>query len=347
MKKILSLLLVMVMVLSLAACGGVGDGTNNDNNTVDPTTEPTTAPTTEPTTAPTTEPTTEPSTEPSTEAGNALASFSMSISENFAPVRNLYISDNGDGTVFVEYLGEVRKMSFAFDGAALKVIADALATLDLESLGEGGWEEETTVSCSLYVSYADYSMVMYDYAGTEIPELFNTMMNTMDAAFQTALAELEVYVPQMQIMEGIDATIETELLTIMNNSGIVNLDSLGAMSIPTDDAESFGYAAGLSSNEGITAAAVCQNMMMGGAAFQLVIVSLADESKAADVAADFEAKADFGKWVCVRPDQALIAQKGNLVLCLMAPNDMFAGTSASIADAGWTTLKTLTDPLAG
>ena len=151
----------------------------------------------------------------------------------------------------------------------------------------------------------------------------------------------------MQVMEGMDATIESEMLSIMNNSGIVNLDSLGAMAIPTDDAESFGFTAGLISNEGITAGAICQNMMMGGAAFQLVIVSLEDEAKAADVAADFEANANFDKWVCVRPDQALIAQKGNLVLCLMAPNDMFTGTADSIANAGWTTVKTLTDPLAG
>ena len=122
------------------------------------------------------------------------------------------------------------------------------------------------------------------------------------------------------------------------------IDALGAMAIPTDDAESFNYAAGLSSNEGITAGAVCQNMMMGGAAYQVVIVTLAEGTDASAVAADFEANLDFGKWVCTRPDSALIAQKGNMVLCMMGPTDLFTGTATAIENAEWTTIKTVADP---
>lgn len=54
MKRLLALLLALVMVLSLAACGGE----------TEPTTEPTNAPTSEPTQAPTTEPTVAPTEEP-------------------------------------------------------------------------------------------------------------------------------------------------------------------------------------------------------------------------------------------------------------------------------------------
>ena len=50
MKKFLALVLALVMVLGLAACG-------DNNPTTEPSSAPTTAPTTEPTTAPTTEPT--------------------------------------------------------------------------------------------------------------------------------------------------------------------------------------------------------------------------------------------------------------------------------------------------
>ena len=57
MKKLLSLLLAAVMLLTLAACGGPAE---------EPTTVPTTTPTTAPATAPTTEPVTVPTTEPPT-----------------------------------------------------------------------------------------------------------------------------------------------------------------------------------------------------------------------------------------------------------------------------------------
>lgn len=62
MKKLSALLLALVMVFALAACG---NGTPAETTApTEPTTEPTTVATTEPTTEPTTEATTEPTTEP-------------------------------------------------------------------------------------------------------------------------------------------------------------------------------------------------------------------------------------------------------------------------------------------
>jgi len=332
MKKILSLLLALVLVLSLAACGG-----EKPEPTTEPTEAPTSAPTTEPTQAPTTEPTEAPTTEPVV-TDNALVSFSMGTMENFEPVTSMYIADNGDGTVFVQYMGEFRKQSFAFDAAALTEIANALATLDLTTLGESVYGEGNK-SCSLYVSYADGSVVMYDYSGEEIPAEFTAMMNTMDAAFQAAIADLEIYVPQVQVMGDLDAGIQTEILEIMNNSGIANLDSLYVQPIALD--ENFGFAAGLTNADGITAAAVCQGMM--STPYSLVVVTLEDEANAANVAADFEANLDLAKWVCVRADTAMIAQKGNMVLCLMGADTMYTGTAAAIENAGWTVIKTITE----
>ena len=337
MKKILSLLLAAVLVLSLAACGG------NTEPTTEPTDAPTSAPTTEPTQAPTTEPTEAPTTEPSEPAvtDSALVSFYMSVMENYEPVVYMYMSDNEDGTVYVEYTGEFRKQSFAFDAAALTELANALANVDLTTLGEGAYEGEMTTSCSLYVAYADGTMVMYDYAGDAVPAAFEAVLAVLEPAFQAAIADLEVYVPQLQIMGEMDADVQTELLEIMNNSGIGNLDSLAAQAITLD--EYFGFSAGLTSAEGITAAAFCAPMM-NASAYQLVIVTLEDEANAANVAADFEANLDFGKWVCVRPDTAMIAQKGNMVLCLMGAGSMYTGTAAAIENAGWTVVKTVADP---
>lgn len=334
MKKMMSLLLALVLVLSLAACGG------NNEPTTEPTTTPTTAPTTEATTEPTTAPTTEATTEPEGN-DNAITYFTLSVNKNYVPVKRMDISDNYDGTVYVEYVGDVHKKSFNFDGAALTEIANAVAGLDLTSLGESVYGEGS-LSFSLYVSYADGSMVMYDFYGEELADNLQSIVDTMDAAFKTALENLEVYVPQIVVMGDVDAAILDAMQEIMNNSGIENLDSLGVTGIAID--ENFGFAAGLSSSEGITAGANCANMMMGGAAYQLVVVTLEDEANASAVAADFETNMDWNKWVCVRPSDALIAQKGNMVLCLMGSDTMFSGTSAAIKDAGWTVIKTLTDP---
>ena len=190
--------------------------------------------------------------------------------------------------------------------------------------------------------YSDWSSKSADYYGVAAPAEFITGFNAFAAYMETVLADVPEYVPQAMVMGEVDATILAELQNITNNSGILNLDSMGIMSIALD--EYFGFSAGLTNADGIAAAGICQNMMMGGAAYQIVIVTLAEGTDAAAVAADFEANLDFGKWVCTRPDSALIAQKGNMVLCMMGPTELFNGTSTAIANAEWTTIKTVADP---
>ena len=68
MKKIFALLLVLVMILGLAACGaGTPAATPTPEPTAEPTPEPTAEPTPEPTAEPTPEPTAEPTPEPTPE----------------------------------------------------------------------------------------------------------------------------------------------------------------------------------------------------------------------------------------------------------------------------------------
>ena len=79
-------------------------------------------------------------------------------------------------------------------------------------------------------------------------------------------------------------------------------------------------------------------------AYSLVIVTVEDASKAEAVAADFESTMDWRKWVCVAPSNALLAQKDNMVLCLMAADELFTQTQQGIETSGWTVTKTLENP---
>ena len=343
MKKIMSLLLAVVLVLSLAACGG-------ETKPTDPTTVPTTAPTTAPTTEPTTEPTTDPTAGTQGSEGSegtepvvtekAVSSFSMSVMKNYEPVITLFISDNGDGTVYVEYMNEVRKLSYAFDGAAMDTVVAALEGVDLDSLGEGVYEEGIE-AWSLSISYDDFSYFMYDASGEEMPAAYEAILTVMDAAFQTALADLEIYVPEMMVMGSVDADILDAGKEIMNNSGIQNLENMAVSEIALD--ENFAFTAGLSGTEGIVAGASC-GPMMSSIPFSLIIVS-AESDAVSSVAADFETSMNWDKWGCVRASNAMIATKGNLVLCLMASDAQYTGTASAIENAGWTVVTTLVDPL--
>lgn len=333
MKKIMSLLLAAVLVLSLAACGG------DPAPATDPTTEPTAAPTTEPTTAPTTEPATEPSTEETTEPTTAELTLSM-ISVTLGD-KYISISDDYAGGLAVDYSNGIRKVT-TLDMSALAEIEAQLTTSGLTALLGASEYGDTADVASFSMVYSDWSSQSADYYGVEIPEAFTTAFNSFAAYMETLLADVPEYVPQAMVMGEVNADILPEMQAVVNNAGIANVDSLGILDIPMD--EYFAMTAGLSSAEGITAGAVCQNMMMGGAAYSLVIVTLEDASAAAAVAADFEANLDWGKWVCVRPTDALIAQKGNMVLCLMGADTMYTGTVSAIEAAEWTVINTLTDP---
>ena len=75
MKKMISLILLLALLLSFAACSEAPATTGTEPTTptesTQSTTEPTAKPTTQPTTNPTTQPTTEPTTQPATEPTEA------------------------------------------------------------------------------------------------------------------------------------------------------------------------------------------------------------------------------------------------------------------------------------
>ena len=75
-----------------------------------------------------------------------------------------------------------------------------------------------------------------------------------------------------------------------------------------------------------------------------LFVTLEDGVAAADICEDFEANLDWTKWVCVAPTDAMIATKGDMVLCLMGADELFAITASGIEAAGWTVVSTASNP---
>ena len=82
-------------------------------------------------------------------------------------------------------------------------------------------------------------------------------------------------------------------------------------------------------------------MMMGGGVYTVTMVKAADT---AAVAADFEASMDWLKNVCVQASNAVIATKGDLVVCVMASDVQYTNTLAAMQNAGWTTVKEMANP---
>ncbi len=323
----ISLLLLAALMLSMAACGGEAEPTDpvETTNPVE-------------TTAPV-ETTTPVETTPS--EVSAVTYFSMSLGENYDNIVLLTAYPNADGTAYVDYTGKDTKKVGNLDASVLTTIAQELAKTELASLVGQDIFGEGEANASMYIEYTDGTSIMVSFTG-QIPETYTQGFAVMETCFQQLTADLPEYVPTPMVMGDVDATLLSELNTILGSSGIEALDGFAISGIATGD-EFFAYSAGLTSSEGISAAASCAPMMMTNA-YSLVIVTLSDESKAADVAADFEKNIDWRKWVCVAPDDALIAQKGNMVLCLIAGSEQFTQTRNGIQAAGWTELKTLSNP---
>ena len=332
MKKLMSLLLALVLVLSMAACGN----TNPTEAPTDPTNEPTNAPTDPAPTDPA--PTDEPTDPAATNA--TLDMLIMSVGEGMN-MDTVTIYDDGMGGVSVDFnvngVRKVTNMELAVL-AQVEAAVQASGLLDMERAEEYG-EGMNYTSVSLY--YTDGSDFSVTYSGVEVPEAFTTAYNNLVASIETLLADVPQYVPEAQVIGEVDAAILSEMKEIVNNAQIVNLDMMAIMPMDLTDAESFAWSAGLSSAEGISAAAICQNMMMGGGVYTVTMVKAADP---AAVAADFEASMDWLKNVCVQASNAVIATKGELVVCVMASDEQYTNTLAAMQNAGWTTVKEMANP---
>ena len=327
MKKLIALMLAVLMLASLAACGGSGNET-----TVPTTTEPeTTVP--ETTEADTTEP------ETTEAAAEGIEYFSLSLGENYESIKSLTAYYNEDGTVTIDYMGDVRKVGDV-DAAAMTSIEEALETSGLLELNGQEEYQEGEASASMYITYGDGTMLSAGFSGV-IPEAYTTAYTAMDACFQTLTAELPEYVPE-PLLVGEVADSDQEALSGILAGMTLDIPDMYMISGVEKD-EYFTAAMGLSSDEGIASGVSFAPMMMTSA-YSLNIVTLEEGTAADTVAADFASTLDWLKWVCVQPESALIATKDNQVLCLMGSEDLYTMTVSAIEAAGWTTVQSLTNP---
>lgn len=319
-KQITAFLLALIMVLSFAACGGEAE------KETEPAAEPTT---------------TEPATEAPAVDAPVMKDFSMNYSVDYVPVISLYVYDNGDGTYAVSYTGAVRKEAPAMDASVMTQIAEAYANSGLDAFNGQEVYGEGAVSVNFYATLADDTAVSATLAG-EIPEGLMDAYNKMDEAVQEILADVPEYIPEPMVMGEIAENDKAAMDAILENLNIPNADSFALVNIEKND--DFASTAGLSSNDSTVSGVKLQNMMMGGAVYDLSLVTLADGVSAESVAQDFEDCIDWMAWVCVFPNEGLIATKDNQVLRLLGSETLFADTKAAIEAAGWTVVTTLENP---
>ena len=314
MKKMICLLLSVVMLLSMAACGGkttpIEPPEQTENVKV---------------------------TEPTPEVDNLATFISVSYSPNWDESNYLMAYTNEDGTAYVEYSSNGRKVA-TMDVSVLNTITVALQTSGILELdGRMEWVDGEA-SGSFSVSFADETYASADFGGV-VPEEFIACYKALEECFQTLMADVPEYVPSVQIMGEMDPEEQAALLEILNNSGMEGLDMLTIAEIPMD--EYFAMTARLSGTEGVVSGSTCAPMMMT-TAFALTVVTVDGDREA--VCADFEGNINWREWVCVAPSNAMIATKDDMVLCLLASDMMYELTAASIEAAGWNVYVALENP---
>ena len=265
--------------------------------------------------------------------------FSVNLSKTGMDNCYLMAYPNGDGTAYVEYVGDVKKTGNV-DASVMEQIAAAVEQSGIAAMNNQNVYEDGMASGSAYVEYADGSMLNIIYSGV-IPQEYEDAYAALDACFQTVTADLEVYVPVPMVMEGVDETALAELMQILEETGIKELDTFAISDVIKDD--SFAYMMGLSSADGIAVGTSCSAMMMT-TPYSMVIATLEEGADIEAVRADFLANMDWQKWVCVMPTGALVAQKGNMVLCMMGADTMYQRTVDAIAECGWDNLEAVDSP---
>lgn len=270
---------------------------------------------------------------------NPITYFSLSVMEDPENYRGMNVFDNGDGMAYVEYVADVKKAD-KFDPNVFHGLTEAFAQSGLPELSGKDNYAEGEASASMYVEFADGTMAAVGFSGI-IPEEFTKGYGEMEEFFKLLTAPLPVYVPQPMVMGEVEQPLLDAILEILKNSGIETLDAFTVSQVAKD--EYFAFTVGLSDDKGITSAVSSAPMMITDP-YSLVIVTLEDEKTADAVRADFEKNVDWRKWVCVAPSNAVTAQKGNMVLCLIADGEVFAKTLAGINAAGWSVGETLDNP---
>lgn len=320
-KKIAALLLAAVMLLGMVAC---------DSEPIEIQEQETEPQATEPA-----------ATDPAVEV-QPLESLSMTIMEADGSTVSLIVYPNYDGTVHLDYVGDVIKRA-ELEESVMDTISQVYAETGISALN-GRYDEYNMVSGSFSATLKDGSYVGCEvYAETKdtLPAEFLSAYTAMDACFQELVKDVEEYIPTPMIMGEIAEADQAAIDGIMAGLTLENADAYAISGVVKD--EYFATTMGLSSDAGIASGVQLAPMMLAQA-YSLSIVTLEEGTDANTVAADFESNIDWRKWVCVAPDHALIAIQGNQVLILLGQGDAYSVSASAIEAAGWTTYVTLDNP---
>lgn len=316
MKKILAMILAAVLLLSCAACGGAPAA--NENNQTEGTTG-------------------------TTQATQGLEAIEVENPINYMQLSmsgedgvQVYISayDDGMGGACVEYQGEVKKVG-NFELSILHNFTDALDKAGVAALNGKSETGDGLSFGSIYVTYVDETSASADFSGV-LPQEFVDFYNKMDTFAQLVVADLPVYVPTPSVMGEVDETVKNEILAIMEKTGMPNLDGFAISQVAKD--EYFAGAVGLSSDEGVLSGVTCGPMMMAQP-YSLAVVTVENETAAQAVAADFTDDINWAPWICVFAEKAMVAKKDDMILFLLANNEMYGMTAGAITESGWEVIQ--------
>lgn len=306
MKRILAALVAGLMTLSLAACGNSASNSNNDASK------------------------------------NPIKSFSASYGETMDDTVyvNIFPAET-EGKFMLDYTSADKMERGTIDESLLNTLTELYAKSDLASLNEKNEYGDGDASASMSLEFADGSMFSCAFGG-EIPEQFVTGYKAMDEAILSAMETMEPYRAEVPFDEAVNADAKAELEALFAHLSNQALENTMATNLPSDD-ENYIYSAGIEANADIASTTVVQNMM-GTIPHSMILFQLNDGADAAALQNTLMEKADWRKWVCVSPDVALTASKGNNVLFVMTLSDINAELTPALEAEGWTINATAENP---
>lgn len=306
MKRILAALVAGLMTLSLAACGNSASNSNNDASK------------------------------------NPIKSFSASYGETMDDTVyvNIFPAET-EGKFMLDYTSADKMERGTVDESLLNTLTELYAKSDLASLNEKNEYGDGDASASMSLEFADGSMFSCAFGG-EIPEQFVTGYKAMEEAILSAMETMEPYRAEVPFDEAVNADAKAELEALFAHLSNQALENTMATNLPSDD-ENYIYSAGIEANADIASTTVVQNMM-GTIPHSMVLFQLNDGADAAALQNTLMEKADWRKWVCVSPDMALTASKGNNLLFVMTLSDINAELTPALEAEGWTINATAENP---
>ena len=307
MKRVLAALVAGVMALSLVACGSSASNSNNA--------------------------------EPSK---NPITAFSASYGETMDDTIfiNIFPAET-EGKFMLDYNSATEMSKGTVDEALLNNLTALYEKSELATLNEKNEYGDGEASASMSLEFADGSMFSCAFGG-EIPELFVTNFKAMDEAVKSAMETMEPYRAEVPFSDDVNADAKAELESIFAHLSNLALENNTAANLPSDD-ENYAYSTGIEANADIASTTVVQNMM-GTLAHSMVLFQLNDGADADALQNTLMENADWRKWVCVAPDVALTAAKGNNVLFVMTLSDIQAELVPALEAEGWTITATAENP---